>query len=109
MCDRRNKSLGERKYGVENIRAGVPRQRRKTPMSEGVTRRFVLTAAAARFAACPALATADEAAKIFHGVGTVTAVDAASGVLAVDHGDIPGFMDAMEMSYKARPRRWRTA
>ncbi len=48
-------------------------------------------------------ARADEAAKIFHGVGTVTAVDANSGVLTVDHGDIPGFMDAMEMAYKVRP------
>ncbi len=51
----------------------------------------------------PALASADEAPKIFHGVGTVTGVDAASGVLTVDHGDSPGFMDAMEMAYKVRP------
>ena len=42
-------------------------------------------------------------AKIFHGVGVVTAVDPAGGVLTVDHGDIPGLMDAMEMAYKVQP------
>ncbi len=50
-----------------------------------------------------AAARADETATIFHGVGTVTAVDAASGAITVNHGDIPGFMDAMEMAYKVRP------
>ena len=49
------------------------------------------------------VARADEAPKIFHGVGTVTGVDADGGALSVDHGDIPGFMDAMEMTYKVRP------
>jgi len=48
-------------------------------------------------------ARADEAPKIFHGVGTVTAIEPGSGVLTVDHGDIPGLMDAMEMVYKVRP------
>ncbi len=48
-------------------------------------------------------ARADEAPKIFHGVGIVTGIDAASGTLTIDHGDIPGFMDAMEMAYKVRP------
>lgn len=48
-------------------------------------------------------ARADEAPKIFHGFGVVTAVDAASGTLTLDHGDIPGLMDAMEMAYKVRP------
>ena len=48
-------------------------------------------------------ARADEAPKIFHGVGTVTAIEPGSGVLTVDHGDIPGLMDAMEMAYKVRP------
>lgn len=48
-------------------------------------------------------ARADEAQGIFHGVGTVTGVDADGGALSVDHGAIPGFMDAMEMTYKVRP------
>ncbi len=48
-------------------------------------------------------AQAGEAQKIFHGVGVVTGVDAASGALTVDHGDIPGLMDAMEMTYRVRP------
>ena len=46
---------------------------------------------------------ANEAPKIFQGVGVVTAVEPGSGVLSVDHGDIPGLMDAMEMTYKVRP------
>jgi len=48
-------------------------------------------------------ARADEGPKIFHGVGTVTAIEPGSGVLTVDHGDIPGLMDAMEMVYKVLP------
>jgi Cu(I)/Ag(I) efflux system periplasmic protein CusF len=48
-------------------------------------------------------AHAAEAPKIFHGVGVVTAIDAESGALTVDHGDIPGLMDAMEMAYSVRP------
>lgn len=48
-------------------------------------------------------AYAIEAPKIFHGVGVVTAVEPGSGMLSVDHGDIPGLMDAMEMTYKVRP------
>jgi Cu/Ag efflux protein CusF len=48
-------------------------------------------------------ARADEAPRIFHGVGVVTGVDASSGVITIDHGAIPGLMDAMEMEYKVRP------
>lgn len=48
-------------------------------------------------------ARADEAPKIFHGAGVVTAVDTKSGMLTIDAGDIPGFMDAMEMAYRTRP------
>lgn len=59
-------------------------------------------AGAGRPLAMPA-AYANEAPKIFHGVGVVTAVEPGSGVLSVDHGDIPGLMDAMEMTYKVRP------
>ena len=91
------------------------------PWSLGVSRRVyfssVLAAAAATLAVLglPAPdagpgrplamsgAYANEAPKIFHGVGVVTAVEPGSGMLSVDHGDIPGLMDAMEMAYKVRP------
>ena len=46
--------------------------------------------------------TADQ--KLFHGVGVVTAVDAESGVVTIDHKAIPGLMDAMEMDYTASPK-----
>jgi Cu/Ag efflux protein CusF len=36
--------------------------------------------------------------------GTVKSVDAANGRLVVDHGDIPGLMGAMTMSYSVSPR-----
>ncbi len=44
-----------------------------------------------------------EAAKIFHGVGKVVNVDAASGFITIDHEDIPGLMSAMEMQFQAKP------
>jgi Cu/Ag efflux protein CusF len=44
-----------------------------------------------------------EDAKVFHGVGVVTGLDAESGSITVDHGDIPGLMDAMEMQYRVQP------
>jgi len=89
-------------------------------MSESPVRPFVVACVAAaalgvvgfavsssNFSAVPrlgfAIAHADEAPKIFHGVGVVTAVDPDSGMLTVDHGDIPGLMDAMEMAYKVGP------
>ncbi|MGO9432180.1 copper-binding protein [Rhodoblastus sp.] len=46
-----------------------------------------------------------EAAKIFHGVGKVVNVDAASGFVTIDHEDIPGLMDAMEMQFQAMPAK----
>ena len=46
-----------------------------------------------------------EAAKIFHGVGKITAIDAASGALTIDHAAIPGLMEAMEMPYEAKPAK----
>lgn len=46
-----------------------------------------------------------ETAKIFHGAGKITAVDAASGLVSIDHGEIVGLMDAMEMQYEARPAK----
>lgn len=72
-------------------------------MIDRMTRRTALAQTVGCIAVWPALAMAGDAPKIFHGVGTVTAVDAASGVLTIDHGDIPGFMDAMEMAYKVQP------
>jgi Cu/Ag efflux protein CusF len=39
---------------------------------------------------------------VFHGVGVVTAIDAASGALTLDHDDIKGFMPAMEMMYRVK-------
>ena len=69
-------------------------------MIDQITRRSILAAATIWITA---LASAGEAPRIFHGVGTVTAVDSASGALTVDHGEIPGFMDPMEMAYRVRP------
>jgi Cu/Ag efflux protein CusF len=37
---------------------------------------------------------------VFHGVGVVTAIDAASGALTLDHEEIKGLMAAMEMMYR---------
>jgi Cu/Ag efflux protein CusF len=39
---------------------------------------------------------------IFHGVGVVTAIEPGTGALTIDHGDIKGFMSAMEMTYNLR-------
>ncbi|MGD0188153.1 MAG: copper-binding protein [Roseiarcus sp.] len=41
---------------------------------------------------------------IFHGVGVVKAIDAATGALTLDHEEIKGFMAAMEMMYRVKPR-----
>jgi Cu/Ag efflux protein CusF len=43
-----------------------------------------------------------EASNLFHGVGVVTELNAASAVITIDHEAIPGFMDAMEMPYRVR-------
>ena len=48
---------------------------------------------------------AAQAAKIFHGVGVITGLDAASGVAGINHEKIPGLMSAMEMQYEVRPAR----
>lgn len=57
--------------------------------------------------AAPALAQSRKglpaAVKIFHGVGAITGLDAASGEISIDHEDIPGLMGAMEMEYQAKP------
>jgi Cu/Ag efflux protein CusF len=45
------------------------------------------------------------ASGIFHGVGVVTAIDAATGALTLDHEDIKGLMPAMVMMYRVEPRR----
>lgn len=41
---------------------------------------------------------------VFHGVGVVTAIDAASGALTIDHDEIKGLMAAMEMMYRVKSR-----
>lgn len=52
-----------------------------------------------------ALAQESAATGVFHGVGTVTAVDNAKGWLTLDHKAIAGFMGAMEMMYRVEPAR----
>ena len=70
-------------------------------------RRFLAALICAPLAAriCAGAANADESAAtgVFHGVGTVTEVIAKSGAITVDHEAIPGFMDAMIMTYKVDP------
>ncbi|MBB4199822.1 Cu/Ag efflux protein CusF [Rhodoblastus sphagnicola] len=46
-----------------------------------------------------------QAAKVFHGVGKVTGVDAQAGLVTIDHEAIAGLMDAMEMQYEAKPAK----
>ena len=41
---------------------------------------------------------------IFRGVGVVTAIDAATGSLTLNHDEIKGLMPAMEMMYRVDPR-----
>jgi Cu/Ag efflux protein CusF len=53
----------------------------------------------------PMIVAQANAAKIFHGVGKITAIDAASGALTIDHAAIPGLMEAMEMPYEAKPAK----
>ena len=50
-----------------------------------------------------AQAAAPDAPKLFHGVGVVTAIDAKSGLITLNHENIPGLMDAMEMEYQSKP------
>lgn len=53
----------------------------------------------------PSARSRDTAATgVLHGVGVVKAIDAATGWLTLDHEEIKGFMDAMEMMYTAEPR-----
>ena len=44
------------------------------------------------------------ATSVFHGVGVVTAIDATSGALTLDHDEIKGLMAAMEMMYRVKSR-----
>lgn len=41
---------------------------------------------------------------IFRGVGVVTAVDRSEGSLTINHEDIKGLMQAMEMSFRVDPQ-----
>lgn len=43
-----------------------------------------------------------EATGVFHGVGVVTEIDAASGALTLDHEEIKGLMPAMVMMYRVK-------
>lgn len=52
---------------------------------------LALLAAAVAFAAC--------GPRLHHGQGTVRAVDVAGGEVTLEHGAMPGFMDAMTMTY----------
>jgi len=61
------------------------------------------TALIAPIMAAPAGADESAATGVFHGVGTVTEVIAKSGAITLDHEAIPGFMDAMIMTYKVDP------
>ena len=56
-------------------------------------------------ALCTASAHAQEteAIGVFHGVGVVKAIGAATGWLTLNHEDIKGFMPAMEMIYRTDP------
>lgn len=40
---------------------------------------------------------------LFHGVGVITGVDAASGSLTIRHEPIQGLMPAMEMAFQVEP------
>lgn len=60
---------------------------------------------AAPFDDPPAQAQQASTAGVFHGVGTVTAINRAKGWLTIDHEAIPGFMEAMEMMYRVEPPR----
>ncbi len=50
-----------------------------------------------------AQAASPQTPKLFHGVGIVTGVNAKSGLIMINHENIPGLMDAMEMEYQAKP------
>ena len=54
---------------------------------------------------CMPAASAQQAATtgVFRGVGVVTAIDPTTGALTLDHGEIKGFMGAMEMMYRVAP------
>ncbi len=62
-------------------------------------------AAPAKAAPKPLILAQAETAKIFHGVGKITAIDASAGLVSIDHGEIVGLMDAMEMQYEAKPAK----
>jgi Cu/Ag efflux protein CusF len=50
-----------------------------------------------------ALAACGGGATDHTGRGTVVAVDAAKGEITLDHGDVPGLMKGMTMSFRADP------
>jgi Cu/Ag efflux protein CusF len=50
-----------------------------------------------------AQAASPDAPKLFHGVGVITAVDPKSGLITLNHKNIPSLMEAMEMEYQSKP------
>jgi Cu(I)/Ag(I) efflux system periplasmic protein CusF len=66
---------------------------------------LALLTIATLFFAGDVLAQSAQQPKIFHGVGKITGLDAASGVVSIAHEDIPGLMSAMEMPFKASPAK----
>lgn len=75
---------------------GQPADKAAAPAAE--------TAAEAPMAGMAPAAPAAEADKTGHGTGVVTAVDAAAGTVALDHGPIPEIgWPAMAMTFKAAP------
>jgi Cu/Ag efflux protein CusF len=44
-----------------------------------------------------------ESPSVFHGVGKITNLVPAAGLITIDHEDIAGLMSAMEMQFEARP------
>ena len=59
---------------------------------------------AGRLNPAPAQAQQSEATGKYRGVGVVTAIDAATGSLTLNHEEIKGLMPAMEMMYRVDPR-----
>lgn len=62
--------------------------------------RMVPTLAALALAAALALSACSQEAEEGVGRGTVLAVDAAAGRVTLDHGDIPGLMKGMTMTFE---------
>jgi len=76
----------------------------KTSVLAAALSAVMLCAAGAAAASEKTLIVA-QAERVFHGKGKITGLDAASGLVSIDHEAIPGLMDAMEMQYEAKPAK----